>query len=95
MEWLWVGLLGAAACGNSSADGIAGAAGAPPQLSMPSMMAGSSAGLAPNNQSSANYEGQSKYMIAFYKAYLEDDMRYLDILNAAAASELSDYRHTP
>lgn len=48
-----------------------------------------------SNTRGSNYEGQSKYMIAFYKVYLEDDMRYLDVLNAAAASELSDYRHTP
>lgn len=48
-----------------------------------------------SNTRGSNYEGQSKYMIAFYKVYLEDDMRYLDILNAAPPSELSDYRHAP
>jgi len=44
-----------------------------------------------SNTRGSNYEGQSKYMIAFYKVYLEDDMRYLEILNAAPAAELSRY----
>jgi hypothetical protein len=30
-------------------------------------------------------------MIAFYKVYLEDDMRYLDVLNAAPDAALSMY----
>jgi hypothetical protein len=30
-------------------------------------------------------------MIAFYKVYLEDDMRYLDALNASADAALSMY----
>jgi dienelactone hydrolase len=37
------------------------------------------------------YDVQSKYMIAFYKVYLEDDMRYLDVLNASADAALSMY----
>lgn len=38
------------------------------------------------------YDGQSKYMIAFYKVYLEDDMRYLDVLNGPMDAELSQYK---
>jgi hypothetical protein len=45
-----------------------------------------------SNSRGSNYEGQSKYMIAFYKVYLEDDMRYLEFLDAPAESELSEYR---
>lgn len=41
-----------------------------------------------------NYDVQSKYIIAFYKVYLEDDMRYLDVLNAPMDKELSKYMHT-
>jgi hypothetical protein len=37
-------------------------------------------------------DGQSKYMIAFYKVYLEDDMRYLDVLNGPMDAELSQYK---
>jgi hypothetical protein len=44
-----------------------------------------------SNTRGSNYEGQSKYMIAFYKVYLEDDMRYLEFLNAPPAAELSRY----
>jgi hypothetical protein len=43
------------------------------------------------NTLGSNYAVQSKYMIAFYKVYLEDDMRYLDVLNAPADGELSRY----
>ena len=39
--------------------------------------AGASHFLTTNDLGTA-YDGQSKYMIAFYKVYLEDDMRYLD-----------------
>ncbi len=45
-----------------------------------------------SNTRGSNYEGQSKYMIAFYKVYLEDDMRYLDVLNAPMDGERSEYR---
>ena len=40
------------------------------------------------------YDVQSRYMIAFYKAYLEDDMRYLEVLNAAPDKALSKYEHS-
>ncbi len=43
------------------------------------------------NDLGTSYDGQSKYMIAFYKVYLEDDMRYLDVLNAPMDAELSMY----
>jgi hypothetical protein len=39
-----------------------------------------------------NYDVQSKYIISFFKAYAEDDMRYLDVLNAPMDKELSDYQ---
>jgi dienelactone hydrolase len=52
--------------------------------------AGASHFLTTNDLGTA-YDGQSKYMIAFYKVYLEDDMRYLDVLNAPADMELSAY----
>jgi len=48
-----------------------------------------------SNSSGSNYDGQSKYMIAFYKRYLEDDQRYTAILNAPKPAELSRYEHTP
>jgi predicted dienelactone hydrolase len=41
------------------------------------------------------YDVQSKYMIAFYKVYLEDDMRYMSVLTAAADPKLSAYKHAP
>jgi dienelactone hydrolase len=37
------------------------------------------------------YDSQSKYMLAFYKIHLEDDMRYRDVLTAPADKELSMY----
>jgi dienelactone hydrolase len=37
------------------------------------------------------YDVQSKYMIAFYKVYLEDDMRYMDVLHAPMDAALSTY----
>lgn len=52
--------------------------------------AGASHFLTSNNRGS-NYPGQSKYMVAFLKAYLEDDQRYLEVLNAPKPSELSRY----
>ena len=42
-----------------------------------------------------NYEGQAHYIVAFYKAYLEDDARYLQILNAPKRSDVSTYQHVP
>lgn len=42
-----------------------------------------------------DYDGQSKYMIAFYKVYLEDDMRYMSVLTGPADKELSTYKHSP
>ncbi|MET0342402.1 MAG: dienelactone hydrolase family protein [Polyangiales bacterium] len=50
--------------------------------------AGASHFLTSNNRGS-NYPGQSKYMVAFLKAYLEDDTRYLEVLNASKPSEIS------
>lgn len=44
------------------------------------------------NDLGMSYDGQSKYMIAFYKRYLEDDTRYDEILNAPADAELSQYK---
>jgi predicted dienelactone hydrolase len=41
-----------------------------------------------------NYGVQSKYIIAFFKAYAEDDTRYMDVLNAPMDKELSDYEHS-
>ena len=43
------------------------------------------------NDLGTDYDGQSKYMIAFYKVYLEDDMRYEQFLTAPADPELSMY----
>jgi dienelactone hydrolase len=37
------------------------------------------------------YDVQSKYMVAFYKVYLEGDMRYMDTLNAMPDPALSKY----
>jgi hypothetical protein len=48
-----------------------------------------------SNSRGSNYDGQSKYMIAFYKAYLEDDERYLAILNEPKPAELSSYLKSP
>lgn len=53
--------------------------------------AGASHFLTSNTRGSA-YDEQSKYMIAFYKVYLEDDTRYLEVLNAPADPALSDYK---
>jgi dienelactone hydrolase len=53
--------------------------------------AGASHFLTTNDLGTA-YDGQSKYMIAFYKVYLEDDMRYLDVLNGPMDPELSQYK---
>jgi hypothetical protein len=39
----------------------------------------------------SNYDVQSKYLVAFYKVYLEDDMRYLDVLNGPMDAMLSSY----
>ena len=47
-----------------------------------------------SNSRGTNYEGQSRYMIAFYKAFLEDDKRYLEILNEKLP-ELSRFEHVP
>ncbi len=44
------------------------------------------------NTRGTNYAVQSRYMIAFYKVYAEDDMRYLEFLDAPADAELSDYQ---
>jgi dienelactone hydrolase len=43
------------------------------------------------NDLGTSYDGQSKYMLAFYKIHLEDDMRYRDVLTAAMDKELSMY----
>jgi dienelactone hydrolase len=43
------------------------------------------------NDLGTSYDGQSKYMLAFYKIHLEDDMRYRDVLNATMDMELSMY----
>ena len=48
-----------------------------------------------SNSRGSNYDGQSRYMIAFYKAYLEDDKRYLEILNAPKPAEVSTYTKSP
>ena len=47
-----------------------------------------------SNSRGSNYEGQSRYMIAFYKAYLEDDKRYLEFLTTKLP-ELSRLDHAP
>lgn len=52
--------------------------------------AGASHFLTTNDLGTA-YDAQSKYMIAFYKVYLEDDLRYLDVLNAPPDAALSMY----
>jgi dienelactone hydrolase len=52
--------------------------------------AGASHFLTTNDLGTA-YDGQSKYMLAFYKIHLEDDMRYRDVLNAPMDMELSMY----
>ena len=44
-----------------------------------------------SNDLGTHHDGQSKYMIAFYKTYLEDDQRYLEVLNAPKGSDLSRY----
>ena len=43
----------------------------------------------------SDQDGQSKYMIAFYKVYLEDDMRYMSVLTGPPDMELSAYKHSP
>ena len=46
-------------------------------------------------QRGSHYDVQSKYMIAFYKAYLEDDDRYLEILEAGSSdSALSEFQES-
>jgi dienelactone hydrolase len=55
--------------------------------------AGASHFLTTNDLGTA-YDVQSKYMIAFYKTYLDGDMRYLDVLNAPMDKALSKYEHT-
>jgi predicted dienelactone hydrolase len=52
--------------------------------------AGASHFLTTNDLGTA-YDAQSKYIVAFYKAYLEDDTRYLDVLNAPKDAALSKY----
>jgi triacylglycerol lipase len=42
-----------------------------------------------------NYDTQSTYLIAFYKVYLEDDMRYMSILTGMPDPALSQYMHNP
>lgn len=44
------------------------------------------------NTRGTNYAVQSRYMIAFYKVYAEDDRRYLEFLDAPPDAELSDYQ---
>jgi hypothetical protein len=41
----------------------------------------------------SNYDVQSKYMISFAKVYMEDDMRYMEVLTGAMDKELSAYEH--
>ena len=48
-----------------------------------------------SNSRGSNYEGQSRYMVAFYKAFLEDDKRYLEILNAPKDAEVSRLDRSP
>ena len=43
----------------------------------------------------SDQDGQSKYMIAFYKVYLEDDQRYMSVLTGPPDMELSAYKHSP
>jgi pimeloyl-ACP methyl ester carboxylesterase len=43
----------------------------------------------------SNYDVQSKYVIAFAKTYLDDDDRYLAVLNAEKDPSLSAYEHVP
>ena len=43
----------------------------------------------------SDQDGQSKYMIAFYKVYLEDDLRYMSVLTGPPDMELSAYKHSP
>ncbi|MDD9970577.1 MAG: hypothetical protein OXR73_30350 [Myxococcales bacterium] len=41
----------------------------------------------------SHYDVQSKYMIAFYKLYLEDDERYIDVLEGGSSdAALSEFR---
>lgn len=56
--------------------------------------AGASHFLTTNDLGTA-YDVQSKYMIAFYKRYLEDDLRYDDVLKAMPDKALSKYEHSP
>jgi hypothetical protein len=52
--------------------------------------AGASHFLTTNDLGTA-YDVQSKYMVAFYKTYLDGDMRYLDVLNAPMDPAVSSY----
>ena len=56
--------------------------------------AGASHFLTTNDLGTA-YDAQSKYMIAFYKVYLEDDMRYMSVLTGPPDMALSAYMHSP
>lgn len=56
--------------------------------------AGASHFLTTNDLGTA-YDVQSKYMIAFYKVYLEDDMRYMSVLTGPPDMALSAYKHSP
>ena len=56
--------------------------------------AGASHFLTTNDLGTA-YDVQSRYMIAFYKRYLEDDPRYQSVLDAMADPALSMYEHSP
>ena len=56
--------------------------------------AGASHFLTTNDLGTA-YDTQSKYMVAFYKVYLEDDMRYMSVLTGPPDMALSAYKHSP
>jgi predicted dienelactone hydrolase len=47
--------------------------------------------LSTNRAMGPSIAAQAKWMIPFYKAYLEDDPRYLALLNAPKSSDLSRY----
>ena len=47
--------------------------------------------LSTNRATSTSIAAQAKWMIPFYKAYLEDDPRYLALLNEPKTSDLSRY----
>ena len=42
-----------------------------------------------------HYDVQSRYMVAFYKRFLEDDKRYQEVLDAPGDAVLSEYEHMP